>query len=92
MLQKDETISNIDSPHKLWTKEGNTFKAHKVDIGTTNGMLTEILSGIAEGTEVLTDFEIISNKPQGPATEGTSNPFMPRPRNNRNNANPQQKR
>jgi HlyD family secretion protein len=92
LLQKDETISNIDSPHKLWTKEGNTFKAHKVEIGTTNGMLTEILSGIAEGTEVLTDFEIISNKPQGPATEGTSNPFMPRPRNNRNNANPQQKR
>jgi HlyD family secretion protein len=92
LLQKDETISNIDSPHKLWTKEGNTFKAHKVEIGTTNGMLTEILSGIAEGTEVLTDFEIISNKPQGPATEGTSNPFMPRPRNNRNNANQQQKR
>lgn len=92
LLQKDETISNIDSPHKLWTKEGNTFKAHKVEFGTTNGMLTEILSGIAEGTEVLTDFEIISNKPQGPATEGTSNPFMPRPRNNRNNANPQQKR
>lgn len=91
LLQKDETISDIDSPHKLWTKEGNTFKAHKVEIGTTNGTLTEILSGVAEGTEVLTDFEIISNKPQGPAAEGTSNPFMPRPRNNRNNANPQQK-
>lgn len=91
LLQKDETISDIDSPHKLWTKEGNTFKAHKVKIGTTNGTLTEILSGVAEGTEVLTDFEIISNKPQGPAAEGTSNPFMPRPRNNRNNANPQQK-
>ena len=91
LLQKDETISDIDSTHKLWTKEGNTFKAHKVEIGTTNGTLTEILSGVAEGTEVLTDFEIISNKPQGPAAEGTSNPFMPRPRNNRNNANPQQK-
>lgn len=91
LLQKDETISDIDSPHKLWTKEGNTFKAHKVEIGTTNGTLTEILSGVAEGTEVLTDFEIISNKPQGPAAEGTSNPFMPRPRNNRNNANSQQK-
>ncbi|MBR2630085.1 MAG: efflux RND transporter periplasmic adaptor subunit [Bacteroidaceae bacterium] len=91
LLQKDETISDIDSPHKLWTKEGNTFKAHKVEIGTTNGTLTEILSGVAEGTEVLTDFEIIRNKPQGPAAEGTSNPFMPRPRNNRNNANPQQK-
>lgn len=91
LLQKDETISDIDSPHKLWTKEGNTFKAHKVEIGTTNGTLTEILSGVAEGTEVLTDFEIISNKPQGSAAEGTSNPFMPRPRNNRNNANPQQK-
>ena len=91
LLQKDETISDINSPHKLWTKEGNTFKAHKVKIGTTNGTLTEILSGVAEGTEVLTDFEIISNKPQGPAAERTSNPFMPRPRNNRNNANPQQK-
>lgn len=87
LLTEEETVVDVEAPNKVWTKEGNTFKAHKVETGTTNGILTEIVSGVAEGTEVLTDFEILNSKPQGPA-EGTANPFMPRPRNNRNNANP----
>ena len=87
LLTEEETVVDVEAPNKVWTKEGNSFKAHKVETGTTNGILTEIVSGVAEGTEVLTDFEILNSKPQGPA-EGTANPFMPRPRNNRNNVNP----
>ena len=83
LLQEDETVEDVEAPAKVWTKEGNTFKAHKVDIGTSNGMLTEIVSGVAAGTEVLTDFKIIGGK-EDEADEGTTNPFMPRPRNNRN--------
>jgi len=83
LLQEDETVEDVEAPAKVWTKEGNTFKAHKVEIGTSNGMLTEIVSGVAAGTEVLTDFEIIGGK-EDEADEGTTNPFMPRPRNNRN--------
>ena len=86
LLTEDETVENVDAPQKVWTKEGNVFKAHKVETGTTNGMLTEIISGITAGTEVLTDFERIGGK-EDVANEQASNPFMPRPRNNRNGNN-----
>ena len=39
-LEKDQTIADVEADHKLWTMEGNTFKAHKVEIGTSNGVLT----------------------------------------------------
>ena len=81
LLQKEETIEDVEAPQKLWTKEGNVFKAHKVETGTTNGMLTEIVSGISAGTEVLVDFSISGGEEvQG---QQAQNPFMPRPRNNR---------
>ena len=91
LLQKGQTIDDCEGDHKLWTQEGNVFKAHKVEIGTANGVMTEILSGISEGTEVLTDFNMSGGEvPQG---EQATNPFMPRPRNNRNgNGNNQQKK
>ena len=75
LLKKGEQIEDVDAPQKVWTMEGNTFKAHKVETGITNGMLTEIISGISEGAEVLVDFSISGG-------EQAQNPFMPRPRNN----------
>ena len=87
-LQKEQTIQDCDGEHKLWTLEGNVFKAHKVEVGTSNGVVTEIKGGIAEGTDVLTDFEMGATMPEGQGQ--TTNPFMPRPRgNNRNNSNQQ---
>ena len=83
LLQKGEVIEDVEAPTKLWTKEGNTFKAHKVETGTTNGMLTEIVSGINEGTEVLVDFEISGGSADMPQGQQAQNPFMPRPRGNR---------
>jgi HlyD family secretion protein len=82
-LQKGETIEDCEGDHKLWTKEGTVFKAHKVEIGTTNGMMTEITGGIKEGTEVLTDFNISGSNAEAEQQQ-TGNPFMPRPRNNNN--------
>ena len=81
LLKKGEQIEDIEAPLKVWTMEGNTFKAHKVETGITNGMLTEIISGIKEGAEVLVDFNI-SGGEQAQEQQAT-NPFMPRPRNNR---------
>ena len=85
LLEKGQTISDCEGEHKLWTLDGNTFKAHKVEIGTTNGIMTEIVSGISEGTEVLTDFNISGGAPEQEQQAG--NPFMPRPRGNRNSNN-----
>jgi HlyD family secretion protein len=84
LLQKGETIEDCEGRSKVWTKEGNVFKAHKVETGTTNGVMTEILSGIAPGTEVLTDFNISGGEMGMPEQQAT-NPFMPRP-GNRNRA------
>ena len=84
-LKKEERIEDCEAPHKLWTKDGDVFKAHKVEIGTTNGVTTEILSGIEPGTEVLTDFEVSGGTQQ--MEQQATNPFMPRPGGNRNNNN-----
>ena len=83
-LQKGETIEDCEGDHKVWTQEGTVFKAHKVEIGTTNGIMTEITGGIKEGTEVLTDFNISGGAAEVEQQQG-GNPFMPRPRNNNNN-------
>ena len=82
ILTEDQKIEDCEGQHKLWTKEGDTFKAHKVEVGTTNGVVTEIVSGIGKGTEVLTEFSISNGEEQ---EEKQSNPFMPKPRNKNNN-------
>ena len=87
-LKKGEAIDDCEGDHKVWTKEGNTFKAHKVEIGTTNGVMTEITGGIQAGTEVLTDFNISGGENTEMGQQG-GNPFMPRPRNNNNNRSSQ---
>ena len=83
-LKKGESIEDCQAQYKLWTKEGNVYKAHQVEVGTTNGVLTEIVSGIAPGTEVLADMNISGGEIGMPEQQG-GNPFMPRPRNNNNN-------
>lgn len=82
LLKEGQTIEDTEASQKVWTLEGNIFKAHAVETGTTNGILTEIKSGISEGTEVLVDFNI--NDGDNPQQGQASNPFMPRPRNNKN--------
>ena len=81
LLKEGQTIEDVEAPKKLWTLEGNTFKAHKVETGTTNGVLTEITSGISAGTEVLVDFTI-SGGEEMPQGQQAQNPFMPSPRGN----------
>jgi len=85
MLTEDQSIEDVEAEHKVWTMEGNTFKAHKVEIGTQNATTTEIVSGVAEGTKVLTD--ITYEAGEEAAGDQTSNPFMPKPRNRNNNNN-----
>ena len=83
LINEGQTIEDVEAPLKVWTLEGNTFKAHAVQIGTTNGLLTEITSGIDPGTDVLVDFTISGDEQS--VDQQTQNPFMPRPRNNNRN-------
>lgn len=91
LLQKGESIDDCEGDHKLWTKDGSVFKAHKVEIGTSNGVMTEITGGIQAGTEVLTDFNISGGAAPEQAQQA-SNPFMPRPRGNNNKGGNNQKK
>jgi len=91
LLQEGQKIEDCPGNHKLWTLDGNTFKAHAVEIGTSNGVSTEIISGIAAGTDVLTDFTISGGEEESGASGQASNPFMPKPRGN-NKQQQQQKR
>jgi len=85
LLKEGQTIEDCEGPRKVWTLEGNVFKAHKVETGTTNGVMTEITGGITEGTEILTDFEISGGEVAMPQGAQGGNPFMPRPGNRNNN-------
>lgn len=89
LLQKGETIEDCEGDHKLWTKEGTVFKAHKVEVGTSNGIMTEITGGMKAGTEILTDFNISGGAGEAEQQQA-GNPFMPRPGGNRNNNNNKQ--
>ena len=91
LLTEQQKVEDCEGDFKVWTKEGDVFKAHKVEVGTTNGLLTEIISGIAEGTDVLVDFSIDGGDGAGQDQQAQT-PFMPRPRNNRQQQGQQQQK
>ena len=83
MLNEGETITDIESPVKVWTKEGPNLKAIAVQTGVTNGTLTQVTGGLQAGTKVITDVQ--SNMPDlEDEQQQNSNPFMPKPRNRNN--------
>lgn len=86
MLAEGETIEDVEASHKVWTRQGNVLRAVAVETGMTNGTLTQILSGLTPGTEVITEIQVAT--PQADDKQQT-NPFMPGPRNrNRNQQQP----
>ena len=82
LIGKNDIVKDCEGEHKLWTREGNTFTAHPVEIGISNGISTEIISGVAEGTNVVTE-ATIGAMPGEAATAETNqgdtekSPFMP---------------
>ncbi len=80
MLNKGESIQDCEAESKVWTYSDNTFKAIPVETGVTNGMLTEIKSGVKPGDKVVT--EITADTRDEQEEEQTQNPFMPGRRNN----------
>ncbi len=58
-------IKDTTAEHKLWTLQGNVLTAHKVEVGVTDGIRTEIISGMEEGATVIQSFEIGSTTTPG---------------------------
>lgn len=78
LLGDDYEIIDCEGRHKLWTLEDNTFKAHAVEVGTTNGSLTEIAAGVPLGMQVVSEVSVTTNSTKQENTERS--PFAPGPR------------
>jgi len=75
LLQDGESIEDCQGDKKVWIKKGDVFKAISVETGSTNGTLTEIVSGLKVGDEIITEFNIEQEEVE---QQGNNNPFMPR--------------
>ena len=78
VLGNSYKIVDTEGKNKLWTREGNTLTAHNVRTGATDGVRTEIISGIKQGTSVVISMnELKEDTEEEEPTE--ANPFMPHP-------------
>lgn len=76
---KIKDIAN--AKNKVWTIEGNTVVAHRVNIGMTDGSHTQILSGIRRGAKVITGISSATSDDDGDdntTSSGESSPFAPK--------------
>jgi HlyD family secretion protein len=77
---KMKIVDVANAKNKVWTIEGNSIVAHKVNIGMTDGTNTQIVGGIAEGTKVVTGLNVMGGEEEKPMeAQGESNPFAPGP-------------
>lgn len=94
LIGANDIVKDCEGEHKLWTREGTTFTAHPVEIGISNGMSTEIVSGLSEGTKVVSEAiigalpgENMGAEPNNESS-GERSPFMPsRPGDNKKKNN-----
>ena len=76
---KIKDIAN--AKNKVWTIEGNTVVAHRVNIGMTDGSHTQILSGISRGAKVITGISSATSDDDGDdntTSSSESSPFAPK--------------
>lgn len=77
---KMKIVDAANAKNKVWTIEGNSIVAHKVNIGMTDGTNTQIVGGIAEGTKVVTGLNVMGGEEEKPMeAQGESSPFAPGP-------------
>ncbi|WP_278798956.1 efflux RND transporter periplasmic adaptor subunit [Leyella stercorea] len=77
---KMKIVDAANAKNKVWTIEGNSIVAHKVNIGMTDGTNTQIVGGIAEGTKVVTGLKVTGGEEKMPMeSQGEKSPFAPGP-------------
>lgn len=77
---KMKIVDAANAKNKVWTIEGNSIVAHKVNIGMTDGTNTQIVGGIAEGTKVVTGLNVTGGEEKMPMeAQGEKSPFAPGP-------------
>lgn len=77
---KMKIVDATNAKNKVWTIEGNSIVAHKVNIGMTDGTNTQIVGGIVEGTKVVTGLNVMGGEePKPMEAQSESSPFAPGP-------------
>lgn len=77
---KMKIVDVANAKNKVWTIEGNSIVAHKVNIGMTDDTNTQIVGGIAEGTKVVTGLNVTGGEEKMPMeAQGEKSPFAPGP-------------
>lgn len=82
MMNDGEKIKDCNATNKLWIKEANILKAYPVKTGITNGIRTQILEGVKEGTAVITNAKAKGSTEEDNISEQNSqerSPFSPGP-------------
>lgn len=82
MMNDGEKIKDCNATNKLWIKETNILKAYPVKTGITNGIRTQILEGVKEGTTVITNAKAKGGTDEDNISEQNSqerSPFSPGP-------------
>ena len=82
MMNDGEKIKDCNATNKLWIKEANILKAYPVKTGITNGIRTQILEGVKEGTTVITNAKAKGGTEEDNIGEQNSqerSPFSPGP-------------
>lgn len=82
LIGQNDVVKDCEGEHKVWTREENTFTAHPVKVGLNNGIYTEIIDGITEGTKVITEATVGAmpgENPEAETSQGSTekSPFMP---------------
>lgn len=80
LISEEDIVNDVNAEHKLWTKDGNVFTAHAVKTGISNGIQTEIIDGVPEGTPVVLEANIVTKgASQAGGQSSEQSPFMPGP-------------
>lgn len=82
MMNDGEKIKDCNATNKLWIKETNILKAYPIKTGITNGIRTQILEGVKEGTAVITNAKAKGGTEEDNISEQNSqerSPFSPGP-------------
>ncbi len=74
----DAQIKDCKSVKKVWTFANNTFTAHPVNVGISDGVNTEVKGGISKGLKVVTEIKVEDKKSPSSVQRQESSPFAPK--------------
>ena len=81
LVDKNAIVVDCEGEAKVWSQKGNTFTAHPVQTGISNGIMTEILGGIDEGTVIIEEavIGVSAEMAENEIGDVERSPFMPGP-------------